>query len=376
MRPLTLDATNALLTDARTALLEFVVTEDRSYLFVVTRAARVDVRVYPLAITQPDLTDLTERFRLLLSTVDNRFSQPARELYDLLLAPAAAQLRGKTRLVIVPDGPLWEVPFQALLTPRDRYLADDHTVFYVPSLTVLQQMMQPRQDRVPRPAKPTLLALGNPSLGQRAVAPGSARMADDTLEPLPEAERQVQALQGMYGSSGGKSYLGADAREGRFKSEAANYTILHLATHGMVDNRAPMYSSLVFAQTTQTDGEDGLLEAWELMTLDLKADVVVLSACETARGRISHGEGMIGLTWALFVAGAPTTVVSQWKVRSDSTADLMIAFHRRLRARLARSPGQRDLAGALRMAALEIKRDPRYRHPFYWAPFVVIGNGY
>ena len=112
------------------------------------------------------------------------------------------------------------------------------------------------------------------------------------------------------------------------------------------------------------------------MTLDLKADVVVLSACETARGRISHGEGMIGLTWALFVAGAPTTVVSQWKVRSDSTADLMIAFHRRLRVRLARPSGQRDLAGALRMAALEIKRDPRYRHPFYWAPFVVIGNGY
>ena len=179
-------------------------TEDRSYLFVLTRAARVEVRVYPLAITQKDLTDLTERFRLLLSTVDNRFSQPARELYDLLLAPAAAQLRGKTRLVIVPDGPLWEVPFQALLTPRDRYLTDDHTVFYVPSLTVLQQMMQPRQDGARRPAKPTLLALGNPALGQRAVAQGSARMADDTLEPLPEAERQVQALQGMYGSSARK----------------------------------------------------------------------------------------------------------------------------------------------------------------------------
>ena len=84
---------------------------------------------------------------------------------------------------------------------------------------------------------------------------------------------------------------------------------------------------------------------------------------------------MIGLTWAMFVAGVPTTIVSQWKVRSDSTADLMIAFHRRLRAQLARPPGQRDVASALRLAALEIKRNPKYRHPFHWAPFVMVGDG-
>ena len=99
-------------------------------------------------------------------------------------------------------------------------------------------------------------------------------------------------------------------------------------------------------------------------------------SAETARGRVSRGEGMMGLTWAMFVAGVPTTVVSQWKVRADSTADLMIEFHRHLKAQLARPAGHRDVAGALRMAALTVKRDPRYRHPFHWAPFVLVGDGY
>ncbi len=112
------------------------------------------------------------------------------------------------------------------------------------------------------------------------------------------------------------------------------------------------------------------------MQMRMTADIAVLSACETARGRVGGGEGMIGLTWALLVAGVPTTVVSQWKVRSDSTADLMIAFHRRLKEQLTRPAGQRDVGGALRAAALEIKKDRRYRHPFYWAPFIVIGDGY
>jgi len=91
-----------------------------------------------------------------------------------------------------------------------------------------------------------------------------------------------------------------------------------------------MYSHLVLAQGAERGQEDGLLEAWELMNLDLRAELVVLSACETARGRVGAGEGMIGLTWALFVAGAPAVVVSQWSVESASTTELMIEFHRLL----------------------------------------------
>ena len=103
------------------------------------------------------------------------------------------------------------------------------------------------------------------------------------------------------------------------------------------------------------------------MRLDLRAGLAVLSACETARGRVSTGEGVIGMTWALFVAGVPATVVSQWKVDSASTADLMIELHRNLRV-----PG-RTKAEALRNAALKTRA--KYRHPFYWAPFVVVGHG-
>jgi CHAT domain-containing protein len=102
------------------------------------------------------------------------------------------------------------------------------------------------------------------------------------------------------------------------------------------------------------------------MELDLKADLAVLSACETARGRIGAGEGVIGLSWALFVAGCPTTVVSQWQVESASTTELMVGFHRRLRDGAGK-------AEALRGAALALMADDRYNHPFYWAGFIVIG---
>jgi CHAT domain-containing protein len=134
-----------------------------------------------------------------------------------------------------------------------------------------------------------------------------------------------------------------------------------------------MYSQIVLAHAEGDTNEDGLLEAWEIMNLELKADLVVLSACETARGRVGAGEGMIGLSWALFVAGCPTTVVSQWKVESASTTELMVAFHQNLKA------GNRGLrmakAEALRQAALRVMKMNAYRHPFYWAAFVVIGDG-
>jgi CHAT domain-containing protein len=114
--------------------------------------------------------------------------------------------------------------------------------------------------------------------------------------------------------------------------------------------------------------EDGLLEAWEVLDMKLDADLVVLSACETGRGRIAPGEGIVGTMWAFFVAGSRALLVSQWQVEAGSTTELMTAFHRRL----ARDPGGK--AEHLRQASLEILRQPRYAHPFYWAGFVLVGN--
>ena len=121
--------------------------------------------------------------------------------------------------------------------------------------------------------------------------------------------------------------------------------------------------------------EDGTLEAWEIMNLNIDADVVVLSACETARGRVGAGEGVIGLTWALFVAGSPTTVASQWKVEVQSTTELMVEFHRNLKSHIENPKSKMTKAKALRQAGLKLLRSEQYRHPFYWAGFVIIGSG-
>ncbi|MGE0132546.1 MAG: CHAT domain-containing protein [Blastocatellales bacterium] len=367
-----------LLPNAATALLEYVVTEEKVFLFVLTKGN--GLQVHPLAVTAKNLRARAAAFRQQLARRDPEFSAAARELYDLLLKPAAAQLRGKTALVIIPDGPLWELPFQTLQPAPSRHLIETYTVSYAPSLTALREMTKARNKRPARPA--TLLAFGNPALGHATVNRADLTPLDEKFGPLPDAEEQVRKLAQIYGPRQSKIYVGAEAREERAKAEAAHHRILHLATHGVLNNTSPLYSHLLLAQTegdakeAREAQEDGLLEAWELMKLDLNADLVVLSACETARGRVGAGEGVIGLTWALFVAGCPRTVVSQWKVESASTTELMVEFHQQLKLRMQREKASFGAAQALRAAALKMLRGGHYRHPFYWAGFVVVGDGF
>ncbi len=122
-----------------------------------------------------------------------------------------------------------------------------------------------------------------------------------------------------------------------------------------------MYSRLVMSQSGVGEHEEGMLEAWEVMKPDLKADMVILSACDTAWGRVAGGEGMIGLAWAFFV-------------EVNSTTELMVEFHKRLKPSFKRQSPDMSKAEALRTVMLKMMRNPRYRHPFYWAPFVVIGD--
>lgn len=362
----------ALLPNAETALLEYVVGENQTYLFVVARASQSsepEVRLYNLPIKREELTRQTEELRGQLAKRDLGFRPSAIKLYELLLKPADAQLRGKTNLVIAPDNVLWDLPFQALVTSANRFVIEDAAVSYAPSLTVLRETMKRHRNLEPG-APATLLALGNPQVGQetRRVA---LTLRDENLDPLPEAEQEVKALKRLYGVSRSTVYIGAEAREDRVKTEAGRARILHFATHGMLNNSAPMYSHLALAEGNAK--EDGLLEAWELMQMDLHADLAVLSACETARGRIGAGEGIIGLSWAMFIAGVPSIVVSQWKVESAGTRDLMVNFHRSLL-----SPVEKTKAGkteALRQASLKLMKNPETSHPFYWAGFVLVGDG-
>jgi CHAT domain-containing protein/Tfp pilus assembly protein PilF len=365
----------ALLPDAASALLEYVVTEDVTYLFVVTKAPErpaAETQVFTLPIKRAELAKRAESFRDQLARRDLGFRATARQLYDLLLKPAQALLRGKTSLVIAPDDKLWELPFQALLADGDRYVIESSAVSYAPSLTVLREMKAERARHQADPAAFTLLALGNPAIGQETIDRATLTLRGGKLDPLTEAEQEVKALGQLYSAERSKVYIGAEASEDRVKAEAGQARILHFATHGTLNNASPMYSYLALARGDKN--EDGLLEAWELMQMDLHADLAVLSACETARGRYGAGEGVIGLAWALFVAGVPSTVVSQWKVESASARDLMLNFHRQLRAP-ATARAKVTMAEALRQAALKVMKNPETSHPFYWAGFVLVGAG-
>ena len=363
-----------LLPNASSVLLEYVVTSNNTYLFAITKPAdksAAQIQVYTLPITQAELAKQIESFRRQLATRDLGFRATAVKLYDLLLKPAGNQLRDKTRVVIAPDSNLWDLPFQALVNGTGRFMIEDTSISYTPSLTVLREMTRRRMDQRTTRARATLLALGNPSLGGETGEP--IRRAHLTrnagFDPLPEAGEEVRALGRLYGASRSKVYVGAEAREDRVKNEAGRASILHFTTHGTLNNAAPMYSYLTLAGGGPND--DGLLEAWELMQLDLKAELAVLSACETARGRIGAGEGMIGFSWAMFIAGVPSIVVSQWKVESAGTRDLMVNFHRSLISPYA----PKTKTDALRQAALKLMRNPQTSHPFYWAGFVLVGDG-
>ena len=357
--PLTSADLASLVPNTETAVMEFVIFNEKIHLFILTKGASqaAEVQMIPLAINTTQLSELVRKFRQEVAERKVSFAIPAAALYQHLLEPAASVFKSKKNLVIVPDGILWELPFQALKSTPNKFLWQDHMIYYAPSLSALREIAKRQADS--KPTTRTLLALGNPALPpneQSSLAP----------ETLTYAERQVRQLRQIYGSNTSKILLGAAATEQAFKTEAAKYSILHLATHGIYDDRSPMSSRILLSPSS---GEDGRVEAQEILNLKLTNELIVLSACETGRGRIGPGEGVIGLTWAFLIAGCPTLVASQWEVRDDSTGTLMEGFHRALKNT------QQPKAESLRQAALALMKSPQYQHPYYWAGFVLVGDG-
>ena len=369
-----------LLADGKTTVLEYVVAADATFLFTVTGApangveAASVVRVQRLPLDRARLYARVEAFRAAVAERGLRWETGARALGGDLLGPIRELCEHSERLIIVPDGPLWELPFQALMPDGEeaanrpaRTLWQMCALSFAPSLKFLAQT----PSAAPLTRRPRLLAVGNPALGNARTAAGEpeveSALDSDGIEPLPDAERQVKTLVDLYGSGQSAALVGRAAHENAFKRSAGEYDVLHFATHGFLNDVAPMYSRLLMAQTDLAADEDGYLEAWEWLPLRLHARLAVLAACESGRGKLGEGEGVLGMSWALFQAGCPAVVVSQWNVDSASTTELMIAFHRQLLA------GD-GLAEALRRAALDMAKNPRYRHPFYWAPFVAVGR--
>ncbi|HEY3053405.1 MAG TPA: CHAT domain-containing protein [Thermoanaerobaculia bacterium] len=353
---------------AADAFIEFVVTADATHVFVVSRRGGAGIRARTIAIGRKKLDDEVTQFRERLAGRDLTYAPAARALFEKLIQPIDGSLRDAKQICIVPDGPLWELPFQALQPAAGRFFLDRHAIFYAPSLTVLRETLAKKKAHG---LAARLLAFGNPVVPSEVASQVQSAYRDASLGPLPHAETEVRRIASLYGPQESRVHVREEAREELVKSEARTFNVLHFATHGILDDESPLYSRLLFSRPTSA-AEDGVLEAREIMRLNLDADLAVLSACETGRGRVGAGEGLIGISWAFFVAGCPTSVVSQWKVSSASTTELMIEFHRALRSV---SPPARTRAEALRHAALKVRSSPAYHHPFYWAAFVLVGDG-
>jgi CHAT domain-containing protein/Tfp pilus assembly protein PilF len=358
------------------AYLEYVVRDRETFLFVLTTKATgapMAVEVVRLSLGRKELEAAIADFRRRLSERDLEFEEAARGLYGLLLAPAEAMIAGRRTLAIVPDSLLWSLPFAALKPPSGEYLADRHAILFAPSLAVLSEIQRPSRRRDGEPneapaARTRVLALGDPML----PAVQRPELADprrpQPLPPLPEAAEEVRAIARLYGAPADRVYVSERASEDVFKAEAPGSAVLHLATHGLLDDQRPLHSHLVLATTADARGEDGLLEAWEIAEMDLDADLVVLSSCHSASGRLGAGEGMIGLVWAFLAAGGRAVVAGLWELDSAATRELMIAFHRQL-------VGGASKADALRSAAREVRARTPFEHPFYWAGFQLLGDG-
>jgi CHAT domain-containing protein len=274
----------------------------------------------------------------------------------------------------VPDGSLWLLPFAALRGPDDHYLVESRAIYYAPSLTALALMDRTAKRRHAafearmRGGAPAFLLVGDPYFGasHRAALP----LQGDFSE-LPETAAEVRGIAGLPGVRA-DVLLGPDATEATVKQECSRYPVIHFATHGFYDSTNPMYSGILFSQTGDSK-EDGFWEAREIAQQTLNTDLVVVSACDTARGEIFAGEGVIGLSWAFFAAGTPTSLLTTWQVNDQSTSQMMREFYRQWGI----GDGGRfhtDKAVALQRSQKWMLSQKRYSDPYYWAPFVLIGT--
>jgi CHAT domain-containing protein len=331
----------------RDALVQFVVGADATVAFVLTRQA-LNATVLPVAAS--DLRTRIELLRALVARQDSsEWEAPATRLDLELIEPLrrAGWLQGVTRLLIVPHAELNYLPFAVLrrATPGAvRLLVEDYSLSVRPAATALVQ-----SSRRVSPAR-TLLAL----------APARPR--------LPFARQEVESLGALFPAARREVLVGARATEAEFKRAAGQYRIVHLATHGFFNRINPLFSGI---DLEPGPGEDGRLQVYEILGLSLAADLVTLSACDTALGAgeltdLPAGEELVGLTRAFLSAGSRHVLATLWEISDEATASLMAAFYRNARSQPARDA----LAAVMRR---QIAAGGRAAHPYYWAPFVIVG---
>lgn len=358
--------------DPGTVALVFSVGLDRTTVFVVSadRAARTPPVVHRVDIPQGELETAVERFRLLVDLGRGSEVAPSpalvasgHRLYRILLEPVAGELRGASRLAVVADGPLLELPFAALVVDRERptFLVEKVAIHHVASLGVFRDLAA---GRTPGPRRlRDLLAVADPELAEEHAGLGR----------LPSAGVEVDRVVALF-EPPALVLRGAGATETRLRTLAEGARFVHVAAHGRADPREPLRSAVLL---TPDDELDGVLSAAEVAgEIALDAELVTLSACHSIGGALVSGEGLMGLAWGFHAAGARSVLVSQWAVEDAATAELMVRFYRHVRAGLS-------LADALRAAQLELLGQPLValaggsadlRHPVHWAALQLHGD--
>jgi CHAT domain-containing protein len=346
-------------------ILEYVLDEPVSFCISVTRRkARVVAIEHGKANIEALADDYISRIRARKSV-----SALGKHLYSVLL-PGPLLPAQSTRLIIIPDGKLHFLPFESLVDSTGGFLLQSHVVSYASSATFLRSLRI--KSRYPRPRR-TLLALGGvPYQDQMdAISANASRGLEQLfgaqLRNLPSTGDEVAALSKLFPEKT-TVLLGAGATETMFKAQPlADFKILHLAVHALADDYFPDRAALILGHDKNSK-DDGLLQAREIMALRLNADLVTLSACDTAFGKLEGEEGVRSLEEAFLIAGARSVVASLWNVEDHSTTSLMTSFY----AHVAQGEGK---AAALTHAKLDFIRDNQSPSPFYWAGFVMVGEG-
>jgi CHAT domain-containing protein len=350
---------------ANAQILQYVVLDDRLLMWIVTKSLIQDREVPMEAQT------LTEKVSTYLETVkrvpagdDADRSPRSEELYRILIAPAEPFLDKSKVLCIVPDKILHYLPYGALVSPATaRYLIEDYDLSTTPSSSIFVDLSA-AADRKGGSFDERLLSVGNPHF---------SRSTFDLLPDLPSAAREAQAVSDFYKKP--RVFLYDEARETTIKAEIGKANVAHFAMHYVQNEQSEMLSGFPLtpeqATSNRAEKSDGFLQSYEIYGMKLpRMRLVILSGCSTGIERQYRGEGAVGVARPFLVAGVPIVVASLWPVDSDSSADLMASFHRhRLRDPL-------PVSQALRRAQIEMihGEDMRYRHPYYWAPFLAIGG--
>lgn len=339
-----LEALQSLLND-QTSLLVYYVAEEileepTNHLAIAWVITKQDIKAVKLETTG---TELQTTIRFLRNSIEAKTIdlQAAAILYDKLFAPLKPYVQGD-QLIIVPYGSLHYLPFAALWDNQmQRYLLEGYTLTHEPSISSLRLIQHNRNLD-----EGNMLVMGNP----------------DTLPKLKGSEKEAQAIAKLYDVT---PFLAEEATETQLREQAGTADIIHLAAHGGYDTIDPLLSSI---ELTPDQTNDGSLQVREVFRLDLsKANLVVLSACETALGEQSLGDEIIGLTRAFLYAGTPSIMTTLWSIEDNASEALMTTFYQKLRT-------EPSFAAALRAAQLDILSKENWRDPFYWAAFTLHGD--